>query len=313
MGCSHGCKYCFVQRKADISKIEPMRAAEVIGKWVAGERNHETRWCDWNIPLHFGGMSDPLQPCELQYGETMRALEVLAEAQYPYVLSSKGALLADKRYLSVIGRGRAVVQISHVSPQMDRFEVGAPKYTERLAMMPKVASNCLRLNVRVQPYMPQALGDVLAAIPKYKAAGVHGITVEGLKLFKKTPGTVKHFGDLVYGLDLLKAHFTKIKMKCREHGLAFYSGENRLRSMSDSLNCCGTDGVEGFVPNRYNFNHLRFAPETAKPTAGQLKKYNQDQFRTVAQNTQAGNWLKGKTFAEVMDIGAKTTLSKMIG
>lgn len=32
----------------------------------------------------------------------------------------------------------------------------------------------------------------------------------------------------------------------------FYAGENRLRSMGDSMTCCGIDGLEGFKGNDYN-------------------------------------------------------------
>ena len=312
-GCSHGCKYCFARRKTDITQIEPVRAADAIIRWVEGKRNNMTRWVDWKIPLHFGGMSDPLQPAELKHGETMRALDVLARAQYPYVLSTKGRLVGEKGYLDVIGKGRAVVQISHVSPQYDRFEPGAPTYQERLDMMPAVARHALRLNVRVQPYILECLPDVLAAIPKYKAAGVHGLTVEGMKFFGKTPGAVRWFGDHVYALESLRDHFSRIKLACKRAGLAFYCGENRLRSLSDDLCCCGIDGLEGFAGNRYNFNHLRLAPDTARATDAQRAQGKPEAFRTLAQTTEASRCMAGKTFVEVMDLAARTRLFNMIG
>ena len=31
--------------------------------------------------------------------------------------------------------------------------------------------------------------------------------------------------------------------------MKFYSGENRLRAMGDSMTCCGIDGLEGFKGN----------------------------------------------------------------
>ena len=34
--------------------------------------------------------------------------------------------------------------------------------------------------------------------------------------------------------------------------MKFYSGENRLRPMGDSMTCCGIDGLEGFKGNDYN-------------------------------------------------------------
>jgi DNA repair photolyase len=313
VGCSHGCTYCFARKKTDIRKIEPLRASGAITRWAEGQRNSMTSWVDWNIPLHFGGMSDPLQPAELKHGETMRALEALADANYPYVLSSKGRLLWDERYLAVIKRGRAVLQVSHVSPKYDRLEPGAPTYQERLDMMPELARNCLRLNVRVQPYMQECLPDVLAAIPKYKAAGVHGVTVEGMKFFGKTAGAVRWFGDQVYPLELLREHFVRIKLECRKHELAFYSGENRLRSLSDDLCCCGIDGLDGFRGNTYNFNHLKLSPGSARPTKGQRALARQDAFRSLSQTTQTQRFLSEKSFVAVMDIAARTRMFNVIG
>ncbi len=63
-GCSHACEYCFVKRKNTISNIKDGEGPEALLKFIKGQRNAETSWCDWNIPLHWGGMSDPFQPVE---------------------------------------------------------------------------------------------------------------------------------------------------------------------------------------------------------------------------------------------------------
>ena len=56
-GCEHGCKYCFVQRngKYDISKVQKGEGVKALMSWIQGKRTSETNWCDWNIPLHWGG------------------------------------------------------------------------------------------------------------------------------------------------------------------------------------------------------------------------------------------------------------------
>jgi hypothetical protein len=176
-----------------------------------------------------------------------------------------------------------------------------------------VARHALRLNVRVQPYMKECLPDVLAAIPKYKAAGVHGLTVEGMKFFGKTPGTVRWYGDHVYELELLRWHFSRIKLACRKHGLAFYCGENRLRSMSDALCCCGIEGLQGFRGNTYNFNHLKLAPQGACASDGQRVQNTSRAFGSLGQTSGARRFLASKSFAETMDFAARTRLFNMIG
>ena len=71
VGCSHGCKYCFVTRKADISQVKLGESTQALREFIAGKRTTDTQWCDWNIPLHWGGMSDPFQPAELQYRRSL--------------------------------------------------------------------------------------------------------------------------------------------------------------------------------------------------------------------------------------------------
>ena len=66
-GCSHACAYCFVKRKTDISQIEKDNCYKALKNFIEGGRTELTRWCDWKIPLHWGGMSDPFQPAEKRH------------------------------------------------------------------------------------------------------------------------------------------------------------------------------------------------------------------------------------------------------
>ncbi len=106
-GCSHRCAYCFTKRKYDLADIRPEGGIKAVDKWCRGERPAKLRWIDWNIPLHIGGMSDPLQPIEQTLRATMPVLEVLHKYQYPYVISTKGRLLTDPNYIDVISTSRA--------------------------------------------------------------------------------------------------------------------------------------------------------------------------------------------------------------
>ena len=61
-GCSHLCSYCFVQLKYNIAHIEKGEGPASLLKFIQGHRDQTTNWCDWNIPIHWGGVSDPFQP-----------------------------------------------------------------------------------------------------------------------------------------------------------------------------------------------------------------------------------------------------------
>lgn len=58
VGCSHGCRYCFVQKKnGQLEAVKKGDTVESLKAFVQGKRSGETAWCDWNIPIHWGGIT----------------------------------------------------------------------------------------------------------------------------------------------------------------------------------------------------------------------------------------------------------------
>lgn len=55
-GCAHGCKYCFARQKVDIEKVVAKGSAKSLRSFIEGKRASTTNWCDWDIPLHWGGL-----------------------------------------------------------------------------------------------------------------------------------------------------------------------------------------------------------------------------------------------------------------
>lgn len=277
-GCSHGCAYCFVTRarKTNLQDIRFRQSIRPLKEFIEGKRNRSLTWCDWRIPVHWGGVSDPFQPAEAEHGISLKAMQMLKDTGYPYIVSTKGRLIGTNSYLKALDGARAVVQVSMVSPQYDRIEPGAPPFSERMAMLEDISQHAVRTIVRIQPYMRETLRDVLDAIQLYADAGVHGIIIEGLKALTKKSGMVKLGNDFVYPLQQIEHDFKRIYAKAHEHGLRCYAGENRLRGrgLGDSLTCCGTDGLDDFIPNRANLNHILtgesdiFTPAMDAPGSG---------------------------------------------
>lgn len=300
-GCTHGCKYCFVQRgNDDAFKVGKSGTIAPLKKFIEGERNKEVNWVDWDIPIHWGGMSDPFQPYEEIVGTSYEALKLFAETGYPFVVSTKGRLVADERYLDLIEKCNCVVQISMVCSEYDKMELGAPPFKERVEMAKKVAERGIRVNARIQPYMTQVLDSVLKeSLPMFAEAGVYGVTIEGMKFQKKIRGLEKVGADFCYPVALLKGHFSKIKAKTHELGMSFYCGENRLRAMGDSLTCCGIDGLEGFKPNTYNLNHI-LNGDKVEPTEAMKKDGSADCFKALEQTNIGSKKYNLMSFAEGM-------------
>lgn len=251
-GCSHDCRYCFARMKRDISNVKPLHCAEQVRRFAAGNRTSTTSWCDWRIPLHWGGLSDPFQPAELEHRCTLEVLQVLKETQHPFIVSTKGRLVAEEPYLTLLSECDAVVQISMTSPLLDKLEVGAPTFAERIEMAARLAPRVKRVIARAQPYLPQCKASLIEALPAMKRAGIHGITIEGMKFKRRKPGLVKVGGDWAYPEEELERDYLAIRSRCRELGLAFWCAENRLRSLGDSTACCGCGDLPGFEGNRFN-------------------------------------------------------------
>ena len=311
-GCSHACSYCFANRKKHVDDIVGLYAIQSLKNFVAGNRIAQTKWCDWDIPLHWGGMSDPFQPKELELGISLRALDVFAETKYPVVVSTKGRLVADPRYLDLIGAGNFVVQVSMFSPILDSKEQGAPPFLERLKYLPKIRAKCKRLIVRCQPYVPGQVKEVTTKwLPAYRDAGVYGVVFEGFKSNVSFPGSVRVAGDNCFSLGLLKPDFSLLREVCHRLGLRFFSGENRLRSMGDSPTCCGIENLEGFVPNTANLNHI--FNDTIVYRSKMSKVGTAYCFKSLRQTQLISLSLQGMTFRDVMELVRGSKYREFIG
>jgi DNA repair photolyase len=307
-GCTHFCAYCFVLRTKSLDKIALKDTPATVRAFVEGRRHGTVAWCDYEQPLHWGGMSDPFQRlAEDHYRNSRDILEVFAETGYPVVFSTKSTLPVDEPYRSLIARSNVIGQVSMLGPSYDRVEPGTPTFAERLAMLPDLAEICRRVVVRAQPFVLGIENEIIEAIPAYAKAGVYGIILEGMKSQRKKPGMVRCGADFVYPVDGLRLAFAKVRAACREHGLVFLVAENRLRlEMSDSVSCCGAGDLFEFgQTNTGNLNHVR-ADGTIPYTPRQLEPGSGEVFKGMAQTTIAARAARGLSYAQLMDRALRT-------
>lgn len=295
-GCSHFCRYCFAQRKKDLSDISVDETSKALRSFIEGGRTVETNWCDWDIPIHWGGMSDPFQPLEREKKVSLECLKVFAETGYPFVVSTKGRLITEQPYIDLIEKCNCVVQISMVCDKYDKLEQGAPTFDERLSMVQKVAERGKRVNIRIQPFMTEVYNDVMQNIKRFADAGAYGIIVEGMKFAKKQTGLVKVGGDYVYPKDILERQYVSLRDEAHKHGMKFYCGENRIRSLGDSLICCGIDGMDGFVGNEYNLCHMINGCK-AKPTEKMKENGTANVMKALHQKSAENKNMQSESFA----------------
>lgn len=295
-GCSHGCEYCFAKKFKDIRKIKNGENHKQLRDFIEGKRTCEVTWCDWKIPIHWGGLSDPFQPCEKQRQVSLKCLEVFAETQYPFVVSTKGKLIVEEPYISLLEKCNCVLQISAVCSSYDKLEQGAPTYKERIEMAKILSKRVKRVIIRIQPYMHEVFQEVFDNMEKLADAGVYGVIIEGMKYKSMKQGLVKVAGDCCYPYELIKSDFLKLKEEAHRIGLKIYAGENRLRKYGDSLTCCGVDGLEDFVPNKFNLNHLVNGDKT-NPTKKMKENKTGYPFKGMFQTTLKGRQQQNQSFA----------------
>jgi len=305
-GCTHACAYCFSKKWNDITQVKCIYNEAALVKWILGKREPRTVWCDWNIPLHWGGVSDPFQPAEELHGASLKALGVFAGTQYPFVVSTKGVtVLTRAPYLERLGMCNVATQVSMMAPSYDSFEPGAPTFAERLAALPTLARHSKRLIIRLQPYVPGMREAVAEHFPAYRDAGVWGVTVEGMKTNRKQPGFTRLVGEFVPELEAMRGDVLRLREAAHKAGLRFYCAENRLRALGDSPLCCGVDGLEGFESNHSNLAHLG-THEAIQFRPKMLEVGTADCFITLCQTTAAFKTLKQHSYADLMDVARRS-------
>lgn len=301
-GCSHNCKYCFTYRKYNINNIEIDEGYESLKNFIDGKRNLQTNWCDWDIPIHWGGMSDPFQPVEKIKKNSLKCLELFASTKYPFIVSTKNTLPSEEPYYSLFKECNCVFQCSAVCPTLSKIELGAPHFEERLKMLEKMSKICKRVVVRCQPYMIQYHNEIKEQIKRFAEAGVYGIIYEAIKMQTKVNGMVKVGADFCYPKKQLELKFKELKAECHKYGLKFFAGENRLRPMGDSLCCCGCEGLEGFKVNKYNLNHYIYDKENCQPTEKMKNLVGGGMvFKALKQENVVVNVLERSSFKDIMD------------
>ncbi len=256
-GCSHNCRYCFINYRAGGKKTgeENVRAGEPIKaleKWCRGERSRRESWCDWDIPLCFGRNSDPFQPIEREKKLSLAALKVFAKHGYPFIMTTKGVMAAfEPEYKAVLKDCNVCWQQTMCSPLYDKLEPNAPPYEKRLEAIGILSGIVPRVIVRWQPAFFELAESMLAQLKAVKAAGAHGVLVETANLLKPR-GMCKVRNGRLYDYDPedKMALYVAVMIKCKEHGLAYFNGD--YKELSDSVECCGCGGMSGFVPNYCN-------------------------------------------------------------
>lgn len=302
-GCSHKCKYCYASKSKDINKIEPLNCEREVKNFISGKRTKLLSAFDWKIPLHIGSNSDPLQPCEEKYRAFLRVLRVFYRTGYPFMVTTKGRLVAEEPYISLFEKCNCVVQISMACSSYDKFEQGCPTFDERLEMVKKLTDRGIRVVCRAEPFIVDYKDEIVSRIKDIASAGAYAVKCGGYFAKSYHNGMRLEGGSTYkYPPETLARAYREVREEAHRCGIKFYCSEELLNDkLSDERECCGTCGLDGFKPNDFTALNI-FAGREVHPTTGQQTVGGARIFRDVIQGSAKGDKLNKMTFERYIRI-----------
>ena len=307
-GCSHACKYCFAnntnfsKKTINAEKVITTGGVKELEDWAAGKRSALESWCDWNIPVCWGRMTDPFQPCELKYGRSLECLKWFAKTGYPFIVTTKSVLCAEnEEYYSVLKDCNCVFQMSMCCSRLDPLETGAPSYERRLSALEKIAKAVQRLIVRWQPFFNEYLKDALLTVPRVAETGAYGILVGAAYLKKPTKLCNEFYGGVYhYPVSLTEKSYLQIRASCHAHGLVFLADD--LRRLSDAMPCCtgDTTNLKGFRPCKCNAVYYWLKRDEFEVTPRMREAGSGAVFHNIYYQRDDYSKLKTRSFADMM-------------
>ena len=158
-GCQHQCIYC--DSRSECYQIEnfadihvKVNAIDLLTDALPRKRVRGT--------IGFGSMNDPYMPIERQYQLTRRALEVIAQHQFPvHMITKSDLVLRDLDLLREINQIYASVSFTITAADDElakKVEPGAPPSSARFAAMRTLADAGIHTGIIVMPvWIPASL------------------------------------------------------------------------------------------------------------------------------------------------------------
>jgi DNA repair photolyase len=281
-GCSFRCTYCFARYRGGNSPDSTVYAADprsvetTFRRALTQGKTKSTvvgQFIRRRVPVHFGGMSDPLQPAELRFQSTEKILQILGTYQYPTVLSTRSMLVVQEPYLSLLRDIQPLVVQLSFSTTDDRvagaLEPRCHPPSSLLRAGEMLAKHGINVTCRWQPFVPGVSEAPDEFIRRVASIGCKHVALEHLKLplerrnplwreLTKAVGRDLHaeymrYGGLRDGREYVLPPEEKLDrvlqvgQLTRRAGMTFGAADNEFQYLSDNFACCsGVDQFPGF-------------------------------------------------------------------
>lgn len=286
-GCQFGCLYCFSRRRArrwagnGVHQANARALKRRFDRVANGQCSSALdEFLAARVPVQLGGLHDPFTPREKHGTVTYEIMRVLAELNYPTLISTKGDLVTNSNYLSLLRDLNVVVRFSAAGvserfrPQIDRRCSGFDRTLEKIGSL---AVHGIKTGLRIQPILPGFEEDALRMLREAALVGVRQVSFEFLKLPKETLRTAVRIMSEVVGFDILehmkslglaevgwdyslapkakRQFIVAARHACHELGVSFGAGDTEFIPWSDGDGCCGSSSLhlDGATQFRANF------------------------------------------------------------
>lgn len=154
-GCEHNCSYCYARSLLNFRKLwNP--SAPLVANWEKVKRTINKQVKKGDV-VRLGGMTDCFMPMEAQNEMTYKAIKELNNIGAHYLIVTKSALVADDKYVSIMDKKLAHIQISVTTTDDNlaaTYERATPP-SERIAAIEKLQLLGFDVALRLSPFIPE--------------------------------------------------------------------------------------------------------------------------------------------------------------
>lgn len=153
-GCSHDCKYCYAKSLLGFRGL--WNAQEPAVADIAKIRRKVARLKTGEI-VRLGGMTDCFQPIEAKLGVAYETIKALNDAGVGYLIVTKSALIATEKYMRVLDKDLAHIQISITATDdkiASQYEK-ASSISQRIEAVERLQERGYDVQIRLSPYIQQ--------------------------------------------------------------------------------------------------------------------------------------------------------------
>jgi DNA repair photolyase len=279
-GCQFQCGFCYARNRIEKeSGVTPARKGYLrrVFRRALSEDHQQSglvgEFLRRNVPIHFGGMSDPFQELERRFRVTYDFLTTLRDYDYPTVISTRGTLVACEPYLPLLREMKKVIVQFSLTSTSEKYRCQLEPYSPSSVSL-LTAMNCLSnagitVTCRWQPYVPGKSEAPADFVGRMAGVGARHLALEHLKVpidantaawskFEKESGVHwrQEFKDdratregreyILRGPEKLTTIQTVAGL-VRKARMTFGAADNEYQYLSDTQCCCaGVDQFEGF-------------------------------------------------------------------